>query len=377
MQNTPSAASTTFSNTGMFPAVIDPSKPVLLVVDDTPFNIDVLRGVLASTYTIKVATHGEKALALAKSHPQPELVLLDVMMPGMDGYEVCRRLKADELTRDIPVVFVTSMSEVEDERKGFESGAVDYITKPISPPLVQARVATHLRLYRHERQLTELVRERTRELEETRLEIIHRLGRAAEFKDDETGQHVIRMSHYTRIIAEAAGMTAEDVEVLFHAAPMHDIGKIGIPEAILLKPGKLTPEEWTVMKRHPAIGAGIIGSHPHPLLNTARIVALTHHEKWDGSGYPRGLAGEQIPLVGRIVAIADVFDALTSERPYKHAWSVEDSVAYLQQHAGSHFDQRLVALFVGCLPAVLKVRELHADHLLDMTQTTYTDDVSS
>jgi putative two-component system response regulator len=336
-------------------------RPVVLVVDDTPFNIDVLRGVLSSSCVLKVATNGEKALTLAQSSPQPDLVLLDVMMPGMDGYEVCRRLKRNEDTRHIPVIFVTSMSEVEDEKRGFEAGGVDYITKPVSPPLVQARVATHLKLYAHERHLTELVKARTRELEETRLEVIRRLGRAAEFKDDETGQHVIRMSHYVRLLAEAIGLPSAEVEVFFHAAPMHDIGKIGIPEAILLKPGKLTPEEWEVMKRHPAIGAGIIGRHTNALLETARIMALTHHEKWDGSGYPRGLKGEGIPLAGRIVAIADVFDALSSARPYKQAWSIEDSMAFIEQHAGSHFDPTLVERFKATLPEVLKVRALYLD----------------
>lgn len=365
-----------FSTTGAFQLAHDPSKPVVLIVDDTPFNIDVLRGVLSAQYTLKVATNGEKALALANSHPHPELVLLDVMMPGMDGYEVCRRLKQEAATRHIPVVFVTSLSEVEDERRGFDCGGVDYITKPVSAPLVQARVATQLRLYAHERQLTQLVKARTEELEATRLEIIRRLGRAAEFKDDETGQHVIRMSHYTRLLAEAAGMSAEDVEVLFNAAPMHDIGKIGIPEAILLKPGKLTEDEWQVMKKHPAIGAGIIGRHEHPLLNTARIVALTHHEKWDGSGYPRGLVGEAIPLCGRIVAIADVFDALLSERPYKKAWPVEQAVQFLRDNAGSHFDPRLVELFVDCLPEALKVRATYADMPSAVTLDGYAEDVS-
>ncbi|MDO9451444.1 MAG: two-component system response regulator [Stagnimonas sp.] len=377
MQNIESVSPSAFSSTGSFQIqTSDPTKPVVLVVDDTPFNIDVLRGVLSSAYTLKVATNGEKALALANSHPQPELVLLDVMMPGMDGYEVCRRLKLEDRTRNIPVVFVTSMSEVEDERKGFESGGVDYITKPVSPPLVQARVATHLRLYAHERHLTELVKARTQELEQTRLEIIRRLGRAAEFKDDETGQHVIRMSHYTRILAEACGMAPDDVEVLFNAAPMHDIGKIGIPEAILLKPDKLDEEEWKVMRKHPAIGAGIIGRHAHPLLHTARIVALTHHEKWDGSGYPRGLSGEQIPLSGRIVAIADVFDALTSERPYKKAWPVEEAVALLKNNAGSHFDPTLIALFIACLPDVMKVRAMYADLPQAETLAEYAEDVA-
>lgn len=337
------------------------SRPVVLLVDDTPFNIDVLRGILAGAYTLKVATNGEKALALAQLQPQPDLILLDVMMPGMDGYEVCERLKANPQTQGIPVIFVTSMNEVEDEQHGFEVGGVDYITKPVSPPLVQARVATHLRLYAHERHLSELVAARTRELETTRLEIIRRLGRAAEFKDDETGQHIIRMSHYTRILAEASGMSPENVDVLFNAAPMHDVGKIGIPEAILMKPGVLTEEEWKVMRRHPTIGAGIIGKHDHPLLETARIVALTHHEKWDGSGYPRGLKGEKIPLVGRIVAIADVFDALTSERPYKPAWTEEESVEFLRREKGRHFEPRLVDLFIERLPEIRRIREQYAD----------------
>jgi putative two-component system response regulator len=337
------------------------SRPVVLLVDDTPFNIDVLRGILAGAYTLKVATNGEKALALAQMQPQPDLILLDVMMPGMDGYEVCQRLKASPQTQGIPVIFVTSMNEVEDEQHGFEVGGVDYITKPVSPPLVQARVATHLRLYAHERHLSELVAARTRELESTRLEIIRRLGRAAEFKDDETGQHIIRMSHYTRILAEASGMSRENVDVLFNAAPMHDVGKIGIPEAILMKPGVLTEDEWKVMRKHPTIGAGIIGKHDHPLLETARIVALTHHEKWDGSGYPRGLKGEKIPLVGRIVAIADVYDALTSERPYKPAWTEQESLEFLRREKGRHFEPRLVDLFIEHLPEIRRIREQYAD----------------
>ena len=342
-------------------AFVDAGKPVLLVVDDTPFNIDVLRGVLSSQYTLKVATNGEKALYLATTHPQPELVLLDVMMPGMDGHEVCRRLKADEATRHIPVIFVTSMSEVDDEKKGFEVGAVDYITKPVSPPLVQARVATHLKLAGQERHLAALVQSRTQELESTRLEIIRRLGRAAEFKDDETGQHVIRMSHYTRILAQAYGLSPAEVDVYFNAAPMHDVGKIGIPEAILLKAGELTEDEWQVMRRHPSIGAGIIGRHAHPLLDTARVMALTHHEKWNGTGYPRKLKGEQIPLPGRIVAVADVFDALTSMRPYKPAWSVEEAVDYLLRESGEHFDPTLVELFIAHLPEVRRVLAEHSD----------------
>ena len=342
-----------------------PSRPVVLVVDDTPFNIDVLRGTLAGSYTVKAATSGERALLLAASQPQPDLILLDVMMPGMDGYTVCEKLKSRPDTCHIPVIFVTSMNEVEDERRGFAVGGVDYITKPVSPPLVQARVATHLRMYAHERHLTQLVAERTSELEHTRLEIIRRLGRAAEFKDDETGAHVIRMSHYARILAGAAGLGAEEVEIIFNAAPMHDVGKIGVPEHILMKTGPLDEAEWALMARHPAIGAGIIGRHNSPLLETARIVALTHHERYDGQGYPRQVRGEDIPLCGRIVAIADVFDALTSVRPYKPAWSVEDTLEFLIGNRGSHFDPRLIDLFVEHLPEVLRVKEAYSRHRVE------------
>ncbi|MEO5368382.1 MAG: HD domain-containing protein [Magnetococcus sp. WYHC-3] len=230
---------------------------------------------------------------------------------------------------------------------------------------------THLQLVRIQRQLARhnevlegRVRERTRELHEknaelerTRLEIIRRLGRAAEYKDNETGLHVIRMSHYSRILAQAAGLPPERVELVFQSAPMHDIGKIGIPDRILLKPGRLDDNEWQVMRQHPGIGAGIIGRHNTPLLETARVVALSHHEKWDGTGYPRGLREEEIPLEGRIVAVADVFDALTSDRPYKPAWSVEDTLGVLTQEAGRHFDPNLIPLFLGCMDQLLEIRE--------------------
>ncbi|HUR41615.1 MAG TPA: HD domain-containing phosphohydrolase [Verrucomicrobiae bacterium] len=337
------------------------SRPTVLVVDDTPENIDVLNGILKQDYTVRVATSGERALALARTEPTPDIVLLDVMMPTIDGYEVCRRLKADEQTRRIPVIFITAMSEIEDEMRGFELGAVDYISKPVSPPIVRARVRTHLHLYDQKRHLIEVVRQRTHELEETRLQIIRRLGRAAEFKDDETGYHVIRMSHYARMLGLAAGMPEYRCELLFNAAPMHDVGKIGVPDNILQKPGPLTSEEWVIVRRHPAIGAGIIGRHNNEMLEMARVIALTHHEKWDGSGYPRGLKAETIPLVGRIVAIADAFDALTNVRPYKAAWAVEEAVAYLQREAGKHFDPRLVPKFIGLIPQIQTVMSQYSE----------------
>ena len=336
-------------------------KQIVLVVDDTPENIAVLSGVLRPEYQVKAAPNGELALKIAAQEPTPDIILLDIMMPGIDGYEVCRRLKADPQTRAIPVIFVTAKAEIEDEAKGLELGAADYITKPISPPIVRARVQTQLALYDQNRQLERKVRERTRELLETRLEIIRRLGRAAEYKDNETGLHVIRMSHYSRLIAEALDVSEDWVELILNASPMHDIGKIGIPDHILLKPGKLNAEEWLEMRRHPLYGAEIIGEHSSELMQVSREIALSHHERWDGSGYPYGIEGDAIPLTGRIVAIADVFDALTTVRPYKQAWPVEDAVKLIESEAGKHFDPRLVRLFKQVLPQILKIKEQYEE----------------
>ncbi|MDR7332004.1 HD domain-containing phosphohydrolase [Roseateles asaccharophilus] len=320
------------------------ARPKLLLVDDEPANLQVLRQVLQDHYRLLFARDGHKALELARSEA-PQLILLDVMMPGLSGLDVCRTLKAQDATRAIPVIFVTALADVQDESQGFDAGAVDYISKPISPPVVRARVRTHLSLVRAD------------ELRATRLEIVQRLGRAAEYKDNETGWHVLRMSHYSQILARAAGYSEAQAEDLLHAAPMHDVGKLGIPDAILRKPGALDDAEWEVMKRHPQIGAEILGDHRTGLLAIARRIAIAHHEKWDGSGYPEGLAGEAIPEEARIVAIADVFDALTSVRPYKPAWAVEKAVDFLREQAGKHFDPRLVESFISQLPAVLEVRE--------------------
>ncbi|MBF0428576.1 MAG: response regulator [Magnetococcales bacterium] len=342
----------------------------IFVVDDTETNIDILLDTLGETYDVSVALDGMTALEDIPDR-QPDLILLDVMMPEMDGYEVCRRLKRDPATQSIPIIFVTAKQETEDETFGLELGAVDYIIKPFSPAVVTARVRTHLQLAQARRELAaanevleEKVRLRTEqlhvknaELEETRMEIIRRLGRAAEFKDNETGLHVIRMSHYSRLLSLKAGMEEKWSDTLLNAAPMHDVGKIGIPDVILLKPGRLTDEEWQVMRTHPEIGAGIIGHQSSELLEMARVVALTHHEKWDGSGYPNRLAGEQIPIEGRIVAIADVFDALTTKRPYKAAWSVEQATDLLRNSAGTHFDPHLVPMFIDVLPQILAIRE--------------------
>jgi putative two-component system response regulator len=342
--------------------MIKDEQTAIMVVDDSPDNIDVLRGILSANYSVKAAINGKQALKIAESN-KPDLILLDVMMPEMDGYEVCKKLKANPLTQDIPVIFVTAKSQTMDEEKGFELGAVDYITKPISPSIVNARVKTHLASSQHQRELERQVQKRTAELEDMQLEIIRRLGRAAEYKDNETGLHVIRMSLYSRFLAQQTAANENWIDLVFKAAPMHDIGKIGIADHILLKPGKLDTGEWHEMKKHSQYGAKIIGESRHPLLKMAKEIALFHHEKWDGSGYPHGLVGADIPLSARIVAIADVYDALTSERPYKKAWSIEKTLALINSEAGKHFDPDLVLKFMACMPKVIEIQKQYIDHV--------------
>jgi putative two-component system response regulator len=336
-------------------------RPTILVADDSPQNIEILSRVLGQDYRIKVATSGDKALAIAYSDEPPDLILLDIMMPDLSGHEVCRRIKANPDRRRIPIIFVTAMSTVEDESLGLSLGAVDYITKPISPPLVQARVRTHLALYDQSRELERMVAQRTSELVATRQQIIRRLGRAAEFKDHETGNHVVRMAHIARLVAQQAGLGPEAVQLLFQTSPMHDVGKIGVPDHILLKPGPLTEEERKVVRQHAQMGADIIGKHDNELLSTARTIALTHRERWDGTGYPQGLKGEQIPLFGRIVAIADVFDALMNRRPYKVAMSASQALAVMAEERGKAFDPSLLDCFFQQQFEILRIMDLYAD----------------
>ncbi|PRO68850.1 response regulator [Alteromonas gracilis] len=325
------------------------AKPTLLIVDDEPVNLRVLKRLLESEYQLVFAKNGEEAIKLAETR-LPNLILLDVMMPGLTGFEVCRHLKRQSNTKHIPIIFVTALNDEHDEAEGFDAGAVDYITKPISPAIVRVRVKTHLSLVQAD------------ELLNSRLQVVQRLGKAAEYKDNETGMHVMRMSHFAKELALAYGLTAKQAEILLHAAPMHDIGKIGIADSIMLKPGKLTDEEFSTMKKHPEIGAEIIGDCGDSLLlQVAKSVSLTHHEKWDGTGYPRGLAGEDIPIEGRICAIADVFDALTSKRPYKEAWTIDETVDFLKSQKGKHFEPRLVDLMIEILPRVLEIRAAFKD----------------
>lgn len=332
-------------------------RPRILIVDDSPLNISVLVGLLKTDYKTLVAKDGTQAFARVFSEQQPDLILLDIMMPGIDGYEVCERLKQDPRSKHIPIIFVSAMSAVGDEEKGLALGAVDYISKPFSPPIILARIRTHLALAMQKRELEREVLRRTQELDNSRKELIRRLGLAAEYKDNETGLHVQRMAEYARLVGLEMGLTESDAETLAAAAPMHDIGKLGIPDAILCKPGKLTSDEFETIKAHPQIGAKILDNPDSELLTMAREIALYHHEKWDGSGYPHGLAGDDIPLVARIAAIADVFDALVSERPYKKSWTVADAVNLFEEQKGFHFDPQVVDAFKRVLPKILEVRE--------------------
>ncbi len=349
-----------FNNTGQ------PGK--ILVVDDTPENVGLLGQMLeAEGYEISTAPNGEIGLEIARSF-NPDLILLDIMMPVLDGFDTCQALKKNRDTRDIPVIFISALNDVQDIIKGFGIGGLDYIVKPFRREEVLARVQTHIRLYNlmKEREeltqvLEEKVYERTRELQETRLEVIQCLGRAGEYRDNETGMHVVRLSHFAARLGKELGMPKDQCNLLFHASPMHDIGKIGIPDKILLKPGKLESDEWEIMQSHVTIGAEILSRDESPLMKMARLVALHHHEKWDGSGYPNQLKGEEISLEGRVIAVCDVFDALTSERPYKKAWPLDKTLVFLENGKDQHFEGRIVKAFQSIVPDIMKIREEFKD----------------
>jgi putative two-component system response regulator len=338
------------------------SNSRVLIVDDLKTNVEIIVAALRQDYKLDVARSGEAALAQVKKS-LPDLILLDVMMPMMDGYEVCSKLKSDPSTSSIPVIFITAMHETADITKAFKLGAVDYITKPVRIAELQARVKTHLLLRQamqaladQNRTLDIRVRERTRELQETQLEIIYRLSRAAEYRDNETGMHIKRLSHLSRTLAAACGCDEETCHLVFHASPMHDIGKIGIPDAILLKPGPLDASEWKTMKTHTTLGGEILSGNDSLLIKMGQVIALTHHEKWNGTGYPNGLSEYEIPQAGRIVAICDVFDALTSKRPYKEAWPLDDALNEIRTCSGTAFDPKLVACFFKCLPELIHIK---------------------
>ncbi len=334
-------------------------KHRVLIVDDTPDNVWVLADVLKDSYTIMVAKNGATALEIARRDPGPDLILLDVLMPGMDGYEVCSLLKKDEATRNIPVIFVTSQDDSGHEEQGLALGAVDYIGKPFVPSLVRARVRAQLELKLHRDNLGNLVRERTRELEQTQEFIIHALATLAEWRDPETGEHIRRTRSYVRLLAEelqkeeefASQLPDDVIQILCLVTPLHDIGKVCIPDAILLKPGALTTEEFDVMKQHTVCAKNVLNSAGeeignHVFLRAAGELVYSHHERWDGGGYPEGLSGDSIPLVARIMSVADVYDALTSRRVYKPAFTHEESAKLIREGRGTQFDPRIVDAFM-------------------------------
>jgi len=343
-------------------------KPTVLVVDDTADNLSLVSGLLKGPYKVKAANSGERGLRIARSAEPPDLILLDVMMPGLDGYETCRQLKAEPITARIPVIFLTAKADVESEQMGFSLGAVDYITKPISPPILLARVKAQLILksmadFLQDKNayLEAEVERRTREVSSIQDVTIMAMASLAETRDNETGNHIRRTQRYVEALALqlldegkfADYLSPVRVRILYKSAPLHDIGKVGIPDDILLKPGKLTPEEFDVMKTHTTLGRDAIAvaerllDTPHSFLECAREIAYSHQEKWDGSGYPQGLAGEQIPISARLMAIADVYDALISRRVYKEPMSHEAAVEIIRKGNGSHFDPAMTQAFLA------------------------------
>jgi putative two-component system response regulator len=363
------------------------SPPTLLVVDDTPDNLMLMTDLLKDRYRVKAANSGEKALRVLQGETLPDLILLDVMMPGLSGHEVAQQLKRDPRTRDIPIIFLTAMAATEDEIHGLELGAVDYITKPIRPALVLARVDTQLKLKAaadflrdHSDYLEKEVARRTLEVIAIQDVAIQAMASLAETRDNETGNHIRRTQHYIKVLAEhlrdhprfSHFLTGDTIALLFKSAPLHDIGKIGIPDHILLKPGRYTEEEFEIMKTHTTLGRDAIQHAEDQLgmraefLSLAKEIAYSHQEKWDGSGYPQGLAGDDIPISARLMAVADVYDALISRRVYKAGMPHGQAVEIIRQGRGTHFDPDICDAFLDCLDQFQTIAERFADTDQDM-----------
>jgi putative two-component system response regulator len=345
------------------------SSERILIVDDEPANLKLLAKMLHSQgyQGLELVDDPRKVLGLYQTL-QPDLILLDLQMPHLDGFQVMEQLQATNDPLLPPIVILTAQHDKASLLRALAAGARDFIGKPFDRNELLMRVRNlldaqlaHRLLYDQKEVLERMVQQRTEEVRRTQLQVVQRLGKAAEHRDEETGNHILRMSHTSALLAKAIGWSEADCELLLNASPMHDIGKIGIPDAILLKPGRFEPHEWEIMKTHAAIGAKLLDGDDTPLMRMARDIALTHHEKWDGSGYPHGLAGEAIPQVGRIAALADVFDALTSERPYKKAWPVEKAVETIKESSGKHFDPALVEVFLQQLPGILEIRTRFAE----------------
>jgi putative two-component system response regulator len=365
------------------------SRATVLVVDDTPDNLMLIADLLKDRYRVKAANNGEKALRLLNDDPLPDLILLDIMMPGLSGYEVAEQLKADRRTRTIPIIFLTAMAGAEDEIRGLRLGAVDYVTKPISPPVLMARVETQLKVkeaadfLRDQNEFLEKeVQRRTREVTAIQDVTIHAMASLAETRDNETGNHIRRTQHYIRLLAELLRehprfrhfLDEATIKLLFKSAPLHDIGKIGIPDRILLKPGRFTPEEFEIMKTHTTLGRDAIQHAEDQLginvdfLHLAKEIAYGHQEKWDGSGYPQGLATDDIPISARLMAIADVYDALISRRVYKPGMPHAQAVEIIREGRGSHFDPDICDAFLANAEQFQAIAEQFADSDKDMAK---------
>ena len=362
-------------------------KPTVLVVDDTPDNLSLMSALLKDHYRVKVANSGERALRVVRGEAPPDLILLDIMMPGMSGYDVCQELKADPATRNIPIIFLTAMTGVEDEKKGLELGGADYITKPISPPIVMARVKTQLQMkaaadFLRDQNvfLEQEVVKRTREVMAIQDVTILAMASLAETRDSDTGNHIRRTQHYVKVLARqlqnhprfAHYLTDRNIELLFKSAPLHDIGKVGIPDRILLKPGRFEPHEFEIMKTHTTLGREAIEHAERALgtqvefLATAKEIAYAHQEKWDGSGYPLGIGGDDIPISARLMAVADVYDALISRRVYKEGMPHEQAVGIIADGRGSHFDPDIVDAFMAVREDFLAIARRFADSDRDL-----------
>ena len=344
--------------------------PTILVTDDDLWQQKLIEVTLSGMgYRIITASDGERALLLVTQH-MPDVILLDIQMPKKNGFEVLSEVKQNEATRGIQVVMVTGSEENESRARALELGADDFLMKPVDRVLLKARIQSsvklkayydHLKSYQQHLeaevgQKTRQLREAFEQLKESSLETIYRLARAAEYKDEDTGDHILRMSHTAEVLAEGLGLDKKQQDMILYASPMHDVGKIGIPDRILLKPGRLDPEEWEIMKNHTIIGTRILEGSSSDVVQLAEVIALSHHEKWDGSGYPQGLKGTEIPLPGRIVAVADVFDALLSVRPYKKAFPVDKALAILKEGRELHFDPDVLDVFFSHLDRIMEIQ---------------------
>jgi putative two-component system response regulator len=344
------------------------ARPVILAVDDSEDMLALVQKALEADYEVITASDPGSAIEKAFAEPRPDLILLDVDMPDIDGFEVCRALKDEAMTASIPIVFLTARTDGPSQVEGLALGAADFVPKGIANAAVlKARVRMHLQLTEKRAELERMVQERTEQLERTRTELIKRLARVMELHETQAvTNRVMRLGHYAKLIAQASGARAEVADMMQKAAPLHDIGKLGVPAEILRKKEKLSVPDWERVKRHPELGADIIGEHDDPLLKLARQLALTHHEHWDGSGYPKGLKGEAIPWAGRVMAIVDAFESMSSTQFYRDPMPLERVVGEIERGAGTRYDPKLVEAFQKALPVMKKVRETYADQLGDL-----------